>query len=116
LKSPAAACCPPTGPLLKLIDDIGLSSEIYWKPTSFGYWHEGETLPLNTAVDLLKFEPLNFIDRLRVGFTGLWGRKCRERWPGWCRRRRLADQLSGANAYQTFWLPLLQAKFGDRYR
>lgn len=109
-------CMLPTdGPLLKLIDDIGLTSEIYWKPTSFGYWHNGETLPLNTAVDLLKFKPLNFIDRLRVGFTGLWGRKCQSTGLDDITAVDWLTKLSGANAFQTFWLPLLQAKFGDRY-
>ena len=68
-------CMLPTdGPLLELIEELGLTSEIYWKPTTFGYAFKERIFPLNTPADLLKFGPLPFLDRLRVGFTGLDGR------------------------------------------
>lgn len=70
---------------------------------------------LNSAKDLLRFKPLPFLDRLRAGFTGL------RRTPRF--RQGLDDvtaehwltQLSGRRAFNTFWKPMLMAKFGDRY-
>ncbi len=102
--------------LLSLLQEIGLDSEAYWKETSFGFMRDGRLYPLNTAVDLLRFDPLPFTDRLRVGVTGLWGSvrsadglddvTCEDWLTG----------LSGARAFETFWKPMLQAKFGDRYK
>src|SRR6476620_7222542 len=31
---------PSDQPLLALLSELGLRDEVYWKPTSFGYWHQ----------------------------------------------------------------------------
>lgn len=106
---------PSDGPLLDLLDHLGLRQSVYWRPTSFGYAHRGSVYPLNTPRDLLGFRPLSFPDRIRVGITGLYGR--------WASDRGLDDitavewltRLSGAKAFRTFWEPMLRAKFGDRF-
>ena len=46
--------------LLSLLQEIGLDGEAYWKETSFGFMRDGRLYPLNTAVDLLRFDPLLF--------------------------------------------------------
>lgn len=107
---------PSDGPLLALLDDLKLRSETYWKPTSFGYWHEGKVLPLNKPVDLLKFSPLSFVDRLRVGFTGVYGRTVSDKGLDDVSAVDWLGRLSGRRAFETFWKPMLQAKFGDRYQ
>ena len=64
---------PSDGPLLSLLDSLGLRDEVYWRPSSFAYADSGRIHPLNTPVDLLKFSPRSFIDRIRVGITGAYG-------------------------------------------
>jgi protoporphyrinogen oxidase len=101
--------------LLGLLQDIGLNDQTYWKDTSFGFMRGGRLYDLNTPADLLRFDVLPMHDRLRVGLTGLWGAvrpadglddvTCVE----WLTR------LSGRRAFETFWRPMLEAKFGDRY-
>lgn len=104
---------PSDEPLLALLSELGLRDEVYWKPTSFGYWHEGRVLPLNTPIDLLKFTPLGFFSRLRVGFTGLYGRKVSDKGLDDVSAVDWLTKLSGKRAFKTFWKPMLQAKFGD---
>lgn len=106
---------PSDGPLLALLEELGLTSEIYWKPSTFAYAREGRTYPLNTAVDLLRFSPLPFPDRIRVGITGLWGRLCSDKGLDDMTTAEWLQKLSGKRAFGTFWQPMLEAKFGDRY-
>lgn len=107
---------PSDGPLLALLTDLGLRDEVYWKPTSFGYWHDDTVLPLNTPKDLLKFSPLDFLSRLRVGFTGVYGSKISDKGLDDISAVDWLTKLSGKRAFATFWKPMLQAKFGDRYQ
>jgi protoporphyrinogen oxidase len=106
---------PSDGPLLSVLDSLALTSEIYWKPSSFAYAHAGQIYPLNTPVDLLRFAPLPFVDRIRVGITGAWGRVCSAKGLDDITTAQWLQGLSGKRAFKTFWQPMLEAKFGDRY-
>jgi protoporphyrinogen oxidase len=106
---------PSDGPLLELMEELGLTSEIYWKPTTFGYAFSEHIYPLNTPVDLLKFGPLPFIDRLRVGFTGAYGRMVSDKGFDEITTAEWLEKLSGKAAFKRFWQPMLEAKFGDAW-
>lgn len=106
---------PSDGPLLRVLESLGIHDEVYWKPTTFAYAHQGRFFPLNTALDLLKFAPLRFIDRIRVGITGLYGRLVSDKGLDDITTVKWLTRLSGARAFTKFWQPMLEAKFGDRY-
>lgn len=106
---------PSDGPLLGVMESLGLTQDIYWKPSSFAYAENGRIYPLNTPVDLLRFEPLPFLDRVRVGITGAWGRVCSAKGLDDMTTAQWLQGLSGRRAFDTFWRPMLEAKFGDRY-
>jgi protoporphyrinogen oxidase len=106
---------PSDGPLLALLDDLGLTSDIYWKPTTFAYADQRRIFSLNGALDLLRFSPLSFIDRLRVGLTGLYGRLCSDKGLDDITTAQWLEKWSGRTAFKKFWQPMLEAKFGDRY-
>lgn len=106
---------PSDGPLLRVLETLGIRDEVYWKPTTFAYAHQGRFYPLNTAFDLLKFAPLRFIDRIRVGITGLYGRLVSAKGLDHITTVKWLTRLSGARAFAKFWQPMLVAKFGDRY-
>ncbi|MCC8995760.1 MAG: NAD(P)/FAD-dependent oxidoreductase [Nitrosomonas sp.] len=101
--------------LLSLLQETDLLDEIYWKDTSFGFMKKGQLYGLNTPVELLRFSPLSLIDRFRVGFTGLWGSICSSQGLDDVTCVEWLSRLSGKRAFETFWKPMLQAKFGDRY-
>ncbi len=101
--------------LLGVLRDIGLEGETYWKETSFGFLRDGRLYGLNTPLELLRFSPLPVRDRLRVGLTGLWGSLCSAKGLDDITCEDWLTRLSGRRAFETFWKPMLQAKFGDRY-
>lgn len=99
------------------IDRTGLSDKLKWCDSSVGFEHQGRLYPFTTPVDLLKFNPLSLLSRLRVGFAVLR-----------MRRRDSYDDLEtitaedlivremGEQAYRVLWEPLLRSKFGECYR
>ncbi|MFZ1852829.1 MAG: NAD(P)/FAD-dependent oxidoreductase [Nitrosomonas sp.] len=101
--------------LLSLLQEIDLQDQVYWKDTSFGFMQKGQLYGLNTPVELLRFGPLSLIDRFRVGFTGLWGSICSADGLDDVTCVEWLSRLCGKKAFETFWKPMLQAKFGDRY-
>lgn len=106
---------PSDGPLLRVLETLGIRDDVYWKPTTFAYAHQGRFFPLNTALDLLKFAPLRFLDRVRVGITGLYGRLVSAKGLDDVTTVKWLTKLSGTRAFAKFWRPMLEAKFGDRY-
>lgn len=102
--------------LLRLLGEIGLGDAPEWKNTTFGILSADRLYRLNTPLDLLRFSPLNSIERLRVGLTGLWGGIRSARGLDQISCETWLSDLSGRRAFERFWLPMLQAKFGDKYR
>lgn len=106
---------PSDGPLLEILETLGLTDEVYWKPSSFAYAFQKKIFALNGALDLLKFKPLSFIERIRVGITGAYGRIASDKGLDQMTTAEWLGKLSGASAFKKFWQPMLEAKFGDRY-
>ena len=70
-------------------------------------------LKLSTPLDLLRFKPLKFVDRVRLGLLALRARRV-ENWMT-LENRTAADwlrQLGGNEVYRVVWEPLLRGKFG----
>lgn len=102
--------------LLSLLEEFGLGDRPYWTDSSFAMMHGGTIYPLNGPLDLLRFNAVSVIERLRLGWTGIFGGLVRngarldkitaEKW---------LTGLSGRRAFDHFWKPLLQAKFGTAW-
>jgi protoporphyrinogen oxidase len=107
---------PNDGALIGFIKDLGLGNDLLWRETKMGFMYQRATYPLNTAMDLLRFSPLTFPERLRMGLMGI-----RARYSGlnpeldgvtaadWVRG------MAGQRAFDILWKPLLSAKIGDHY-
>ncbi len=102
--------------LLTLLGEIGLGDAPQWKETTFGILSHDRLYRLNTPMDLLRFAPLSLVERLRVGVTGVWGSVRSARGLDRISCEEWLSGLSGRRAFERFWLPMLQAKFGDQYR
>ncbi len=63
--------------LLGFIRELGLEGDLLWRRTDMGFMHSGKTYPLNTPMDLLRFSPLPFVDRIRMGLLGIRARLAR---------------------------------------
>ena len=102
--------------LLAHVRELGLESTLLWRETKMGFMYQRKTYPLNSPMDLLKFSPLSFVERLRMGLMGI-----RARTHGlnpalddvtaadWIRG------MVGTRAFDVLWKPLLSAKIGDHY-
>ena len=77
--------------ILDLIDELGIGQKLKYFPSSVSTYYGGVLYPMMTPIDLIRFTPLSFVDRIRAGVTVLW----LQRVPNWRR-------LSGVTALD--WL------------
>lgn len=102
--------------LLETCERLGIDSELRWRETKTGFFHDGRLYRFGSALDLLRFRPLNAIDKLRFGLNILYSRQF-TRWPlleDQPAKRWLIDRI-GPRAYSVIWDPLLRVKF-DQYQ
>lgn len=99
--------------IMGLIKELGLEADIMIRPTRTGMYYANNFFKLSSPLDLLKFKPLPFISRIRLGFVVLAVRMVKD----W---RKLESKtavewlkgICGEKAYQVVWEPLLKGKFG----
>lgn len=101
--------------ILALVDELSLTSKLRWLPSSVAIRRDGCTYPFMSPVDVLRFTPIPFFSRLRLGAVMLY-LKHRRTWRplvaqtalGWMRK------ACGRMACDVIWQPLLRGKF-DHY-
>lgn len=108
---------PSDADLINLIEDIGLQDKIHWKPTLTGCYIDQKLYSISNTVEFFKFPPLSFIGKLRLALTMLYGSRINN----WKRLEKITVEkwllkISGKNAYEKLWKPLLLAKLGDNYK
>ena len=99
-----------------LIDEVGLSSRLYWGRPKTCNLVGGLPYQLDSAPSVLRFSPLPFPDRVRLGMAVAYLKLLSD-------YRRLEGVTAanwirkwmGDNVYQTVWQPMLRSKFGDHY-
>ena len=102
--------------MVQLIREVGLEEHMGWFESKVGLFHGGRVWPFSSPLDLLRFSPLSFGQRLRVGFWTFLLQNTRN----W---RKFEDVTArdwiirhmGEDAYRVIWEPLLRGKFGDSY-
>lgn len=100
-----------------LLAELGLEDELVWKETKTGFYVDGNLYSMSNTLEFLKFPPLRFIDKLRLGGTIFYASKIRN----WQRLEKIpvTDWLrkwSGKRTFEKIWLPLLRAKLGENYQ
>ena len=100
-----------------LLNELDMNSRIIYKETSMGVYREGKIHNFNTPMDLLRFSPLNILDKLRFGLTSFALGKLFN-WKKYEHRsaHEWLKKWSGKNVTRTIWEPLLRVKFGSRYK
>jgi len=95
-----------------LIKEARVDDRLHFTATQQGFYDNGKLYPFNTPVDLMRFPPLNVIQRFRLGLQVLYA----QRESDW----QAIDQIpvkdwllkvSGRGVYEKVWKPLLRAKF-----
>lgn len=109
--------CQPDEDLKRMVERLGLSHRLRWRETRMALFHGEHLHPFGSPLELLRFQPLKPIDRLRVGLHVLKSRRLKD-WHSldaltasdWLR------QELGEDAYRVIWEPLLTMKFGEEHR
>jgi len=100
-------------PLLRLIDDLGLTPELRWTDTEVGFYTSRGLFSMTTSLDFLKFPVLTLWEKFRLGVGILLASRIRD-------GRKLeaipiADwliKIFGRGNYEKMWEPLLKCKLG----
>ncbi len=100
---------------IALIEELGLQDKLMWRETPMGIYQDGQLLKFASPMDLLRFTPLSFFNRIRFGLVILYLAKLKH-WQkfehikaeGWIRR------AFGEQAWEKVWGPLMHGKFGER--
>lgn len=95
-----------------LCEELRVLDQLRFAETKMGFYHNAQVYPMNSVVDFVRFPPLTWIDRFRLGLTILAAQRVRD----WRQLESLSirDWLTrwgGENAYQNLWRPMLRAKF-----
>ncbi len=101
--------------LLDLCRELGISDQLRFKETRMGFYHQGQIHSMNNILEFLRFPPLGWIDRFRLGLTVLSAQFVKD----WRRMEAVSVEKwllewSGPRTYENIWRPMLRAKFdGD---
>lgn len=96
----------------QLIHELGLGGDFAWKPTVTSYYAH-RIYRLATPMDVLRFTPLPFFDRIRLGMLAIIPRFI----SNWKPLENITAKewlirLAGERVYRQVWEPLLRQKFG----
>jgi protoporphyrinogen oxidase len=98
--------------LRQLCTDLGIEEKLRFRETKMGFYHQGQIHSMNGIVEFLRFPPLGWIDRFRLGLTVLYAQFVRD----WQQLEGVSVekwlvQLSGQRTFENIWKPMLKAKF-----
>jgi protoporphyrinogen oxidase len=102
--------------LQQLCQELGISDTFRFNQTKMGFFHRGKTFAMNGLLDFLRFPPLGWIDRFRLGLTILAAQRIQD----WQQLENVSVEewllrWSGSNTYANIWKPMLRAKFDGSF-
>ncbi len=103
--------------IIDLIKELGLEKKLKWYESKTGLYYEGKMYPFAGALDLLRFKPLGFMDKVRLGLMKIYLEK-ENNWQKFenVLAYKWLENWCGKRAYKVVWEPLLKGKFSDRYK
>jgi len=103
--------------ILGLIEEIGWKDKVLFPHPTTAVYHEGQFYALDSALAVLRFPGISFLNRVRLGmavaylkYIARWQPLERVTTEAWMRK------WVGDEAYKAMWEPLLIGKFGPFYR
>ena len=98
--------------LRQLCEELGIADQFRFHETRMGFFYKGKIYSMNNMIEFLRFPPLGWIDRFRLGITVLYAQFIRD----WHRLESISVEkwlvwLGGSQTFKNIWLPMLKAKF-----
>lgn len=102
--------------IINMANELGVGEKLQWHDSSVGLYYGGTLYPFKGAVDLLRFKPLRFVNRLRAGLTVLYLQKTNK----WEKLQSISayhwmKKYAGKQVTEVIWEPLLQGKFNQYF-
>ncbi len=107
---------PQDSQLIALLEELGLKTALRFRRTGTGYYAGGKFYSMSGNADFLRFPLLSVADKFRLGLLVMHATHTAR--PLDLYRVTAQDWLTrwcGKRGYETFWRPLLRAKFGTYY-
>lgn len=100
--------------ILGLMDELGIGDQLRWIESKLGFNYEGEIYDFVTPMDLLRFKPLNLVNRVKLGLMYLY----LQRVDDWQQLEQITARdwvlrHMGQEIYDKVWGALLRGKFGE---
>jgi len=101
--------------IINLANELGVGDKIQWHDSSVSLYYDGTLYPFKGALDLIKFKPLKFINRIRAGLVVLYLQNTNN----WQQFQQVSAydwmlKAAGRQVTEVIWEPLLKGKF-DKY-
>jgi protoporphyrinogen oxidase len=102
--------------LRELCEELGIADQLRFHETSMGFFYKGKIHSMNSTLDFLRFPPLGWIDRFRLGVTVLYAQFIKD-WHSLesIKVEKWLKGLSGKRTFENIWLPMLNAKFDGSF-
>jgi protoporphyrinogen oxidase len=100
--------------IIRMANELGMGHDVIWRETKMGFFTGDELYPFNGPLDLLRFRPLPWASRIRLGLSLMWlGRL--DAWEPLdpLTAKSLLLRYSGRPAWDVVWQPLMKVKFGE---
>ncbi|NTV37052.1 MAG: NAD(P)/FAD-dependent oxidoreductase [Anaerolineaceae bacterium] len=99
-----------------LCEELGIADQLRFHETRMGFFYKSKIYSMNNVIEFLKFPPLGWIDRFRLGLTVVAAQFIRD----WHKLESISVEKwllrwGGKQTYQNIWLPMLKAKFDGSF-
>lgn len=98
--------------MLSLLDELNMLDKLTFHESSISTYYSKKLYSMVTPLDLLKFYPLSFFDRIRAGLVVLYLQRVKN----WKKLTSITaidwlNKFAGKNVTKIIWEPLLRGKF-----
>ncbi len=102
--------------IIGLVEELNIRTKLHFYDSSLATYYTGKLYPMMTPLDLIKFTPLSFLNRIRAGVVVLYLQHVKN----WHKFTSITayDWLSkwaGSQVTEIIWEPLLRGKFHNFY-
>ncbi len=103
--------------IINLIKELGLDKQLIWRNENMAVIYQNKVYAFNSPIDLLRFSPLDLIDKVRLGLVSIYLQK-ENNYQKFekIRAYQWIKKYFGKNVYRVLWQPLLKGKFGKDYK
>lgn len=101
--------------IIDMANELGVGDKLKWHDSSVSLYYDNVLYPFKGAIDLIRFKPLNFFNRIRAGLVVLYLQKT-AKWENFQNISAYHWMLkaAGKQVTEVIWEPLLKGKF-DKY-